>query len=316
MLDWRAAVCAAAMLLFTTAIHATPPPPRVVASLPPLHGLVAGVTEGIAEPDLLLTAGSSPHAHHMRPSQARQIAAADLIVWIGPGMESFLTAAVDARGADAVVIEAAALPGMYLRGTRDGSQWETHSHDHGHGTVHDHHAHEVDYHLWLDIDNARRIVEATADALAALDPDRSEAYRANAERMEARLTALDAALRERLAPVRDIPYVVFHDAYHYFEARYGLSPAGSVTIHPEQAPGARHLRDLRRRIQNLEAVCVFSEPQFEPAIVASLIRGTEVRRGELDPLGFGIEPGPDAYFEWMERLAENFRACLYTAARR
>ena len=301
----RGAVILAVAALLVTAVAQADPPPRVVVSILPLHGLVSGVTEGVTEPALLLTSGHSPHSYTMRPSEARHVANADLIVWTGPGLERFLAAAIEARSDETRIIEAIALPDIHRRGSRDGEHWD-HGQAHGHG----HGEHEIDYHLWLDTGNARRIVEAVARALAELDPGRAEMYLANARAVKGRLDTLDQDLAALLAPVRDVPYVVFHDAYQYFEARYGLSPAGAVTVHPGQPPGARRLRELRRLIRDLEAVCVFSEPQFEPAIVATLIRGTEARRGELDPLGIGIEPGPEAYFELMERLAESFLECL------
>ncbi|ABM62494.1 zinc ABC transporter substrate-binding protein [Halorhodospira halophila] len=280
-------------------------PPQVVASIKPLHSLVAGVTEGVSEPDLLLSAGDSPHTYAMRPSEARAVRNADLVVHISPHMEAFLERALDARGDPDTVLAAADIEGIELLGGRDGDTWGEDGHRHG-----DDDAHRRDYHLWLDPQNAQIITAAVAERLAALDPRHADTYRENAEAQKQRLAALEADLDERLEPVRGLPYVVFHDAYQYFEQRFGLKAVGAVTVNPEQPPGARHLNELRGQIRELDTVCVFSEPQFEPAIARALVRGLDARAGELDPLGAGLEPGPDAYFQLLERLADGFVDCL------
>ncbi|MBK5944046.1 zinc ABC transporter substrate-binding protein ZnuA [Halorhodospira halophila] len=281
--------------------------PQVVVSIKPLHSLVAGVTEGVSEPELLLSAGDSPHTYAMRPSEARAVRNADLIVHISPHMEAFLERALDARGDPESVLVAADIDGIRLLGGRDGEAWDKHGHGHDHGAEE---AHRTDYHIWLDPQNAQQITAAVAERLAELDPEHADTYRDNAEAQKQRLSALEAELSERLEPVRGRPYVVFHDAYQYFERRFGLQAVGAVTIHPEQPPGARHLNELRAQIRELDAVCVFSEPQFQPAIVRSLVRGLDARAGELDPLGAGLEPGPEAYFQLLEQLAEGFLDCL------
>ncbi len=295
-------------LLTTLALLACGPAaaaPQVVVSIKPLHSLVAGVTDGVSEPELLLAAGDSPHTYSMRPSEARAVRSADLVVHVSPHMEAFLERALDARGDRQSVLAAADLDGIELLGGRDGEAWGEHGHDHGNDD-----AHRRDYHIWLDPRNAQTITAAVAERLAELDPEHADTYRDNAEAQKQRLSELEADLNQRLEPVRGRPYVVFHDAYQYFEQRFGLEAVGAVTIHPEQPPGARHLNELRGQIRELGAVCVFSEPQFEPAIVRSLVRGLDARPGELDPLGAGLEPGPKAYFQLLERLADGFLDCL------
>ncbi|MBK1727264.1 zinc ABC transporter substrate-binding protein [Halorhodospira neutriphila] len=303
----RYATLAALLALALAAAAPAQAAPRVVASILPLHALAAGVTAGVSEPRLLLDPEDSPHTYTMRPSEARAVRSADLLLYISPHLESFLQPAVEALGDDAAVLAAAELDGVQLLPARRGEAGHGHrAPAHGEERA----PHQQDYHLWLNPANARAIVAALAEALAELDPAHAAAYRANAEALRERLAELDARLRERLAPVRETPYVVFHDAYQHFERRYGLNAVGAVTLHPEQPPGARHLAELRRRIRELGAVCVFSEPQFQPAIVRSLVRGLDVRAGELDPIGSRLEPGPDAYFRLLEGLAEGFRDCL------
>jgi zinc transport system substrate-binding protein len=197
---------------------------------------------------------------------------------------------------------------MKLLPAREGGVWGEHDHDahdthqHGHGTV--------DNHLWLAPHNARRTVAAVADELARLDPDNAGRYRANAERLTDRIDSQEQRLSEQLAPYREQPYIVFHDAYHYFEAAFGLHPAGAITVSPEKRPGARRLIEIRRSIRDSGARCVFSEPQFRPDIVEVVLEDTAARHGVLDPLGGELEPGEALWFELMQGLADNLQACL------
>ena len=144
----------------------------------------------------------------------------------------------------------------------------------------------------------------------AADPDNAARYGANLVRLVARLADLDRELADRLDPVKDRPYVVFHDAYQYFERRYDLNAVGAISLGPQRRPGARRLSEVRRQIQATGALCVFAEPQFEPALVATVIEGTAARAAVLDPLGADLMPGPDAYFELMQNLAGNLVECL------
>ncbi len=146
--------------------------------------------------------------------------------------------------------------------------------------------------------------------LSEVDPANAERYRANADSQVERLQALDEELDGKLDMARDKPYLVFHDAYQYFERRYGLAAAGSVTVEPDRAPGARRINELGNRIDEDGIVCIFAEPQFEPKVINVIREGTDVRTGELDPLGARIDPGRDAYFELLRNLAADLESCL------
>ena len=159
-----------------------------------------------------------------------------------------------------------------------------------------------------------RIVAAAAAALSEKLPAKASVFAANAEKMKTRLAALDRELADLLVPSKGKPYVVFHDAYQHLEARYGLTPVGSITVNPEVQPSGRRLSALRKKIQDLQAVCIMSEPQFEPKIVTSIARGTAARVGQLDPLGATVEPGPELYFTVMRDLAKSLNACLAPTA--
>ena len=321
--------------------------PKVVTSIKPLHALVAGVMKGAGDPTLLIDGAGSPHTYSMRPSEARALGGADLVVWIGPDLETFLVRPIDNLAEGAKVLEVGALKSVTLLDTREGGTWEGHD-DHaeeGHGdhAGHDDHGHEdhaeekhghdehghddhagrddhaghdenahggPDMHVWLDPENGVAIVEAIVAALSEIDPGQAALYGGNGTALIAEIRASDAALRSQLAAVKDRPYVVFHDAYQYFEAHYGLNAVGSITVSPERAPGARRLREIRAKIADLGATCVFTEPQFEPALVETVAEGTEARTGTLDPLGAAVQAGPGAYRAILRDLASGLTACL------
>ena len=281
--------------------------PRVAASIPPVHSLVAGVMEGVAVPSLLVPPTASAHSFSLRPSEARNLAQADLVFWIGPAYETFLEKPLAALAQPAKLVRLEDAPGLTLLRARGGGAWDAH-HDHDHSAKPD--DQDVDGHLFLDIDNAKAMVAAIAAALTAADAGNAQRYRANAEARVAKLDALDAELRTTLAPVQAKPFVVFHDAYQYFDERYGLNAVGSITVSPERQPGARRLQTLRRKIGTLQAVCVFAEPQFEPTLLQTVVEGTKAKTGVLDYLGAGVPPGPDAYFTTMRALARALTDCL------
>lgn len=291
-------------------------PPRVVVSILPLHGLVASVMEGVGEPHLLVPPGASPHSFQLKPSEARQLQDADLVVWVGEVLETFLEKPLRTLPKRAEVVEVAGLPGVETLPARSGGVWAEHDHDHGRGhggktDARGGHGDEIDGHLWLDPMNGKAIVLALAERLAARDPERARVYRANAAREAARIEELHAALEARLSPVAARPFVVFHDAYQYLERRYGLAAAGSVTVSPDRQPSAKRLAALRRTIRERGAVCVFAEPQFRSPIVASVVEGTGARTATLDPVGAApIEPGPGAYRVLLDRLGRDLAACL------
>ncbi len=294
--------------------------PRVVVTLKPLHSLVAGVMAGVGEPELILRGAGSPHTHHLKPSEARLLERAQVIFWVGASLETFMEKPLAALGARAHIVTVQQSPGIAILPARRGGAWDNHEgHD---GSEHARAGRQAparhgiegqtlpDGHLWLDPANARVIAREAAAVLGQLDPENRARYAANADALVARIDALDADLRTTLAPVREIPFVVFHDAYQYFEARYALRAAGSITVSAERAPGARRVREIRERIGRLGARCVFSEPQFPSAILGTLLEGTDTRRGTLDPLGAGLPVGPEAYFTLMRALGSSLAECL------
>jgi zinc transport system substrate-binding protein len=282
--------------------------PVVVATILPLQSIAAAVMEGVGEPSLLLPPGASPHAYGLRPSEAAMLERADLVLWVGEGLETFLTRMVDTLAGDARVLALADAPGMELLATRRAGAGEHGSDHHDQADAHGHGP--TDMHIWLSPGNGVAIARAVAGELAEIDPANADRYVANAATFAARTGELERELASMLGPVEGAPYIVFHDAYRYFEEAFGLQPLGSVTLSPELAPGARQVAEIRQWIEDLGAVCVFAEPQFEPRLLTSLVDGTDARTGVLDPIGASLAPGADAYPRLLRDLATSLRACL------
>ncbi len=289
-------------------------PLNVVASIQPVHSLVAGVMQGVGEPRLLVTGGASPHHYSLRPSDAQAIAEADVLFWIGPDLESFLVKPLANAKAKVQAIALLNAPGVTMLRLRTGGAWDAHGHVEPAGKPeHDHdHDHQAsrDAHLWLDPVNAIAMTRQIMATLGELAPDRKADYERNGAALIERLNGLNQQLTLKLAPVKDQPYVVFHDAYQYFERRYGLKAVGSVVLDPEQRPGAKRVAEIQKRIRDLGVRCVFSEPQFQPALVNTVMAGSPARSGILDPLGAEIPPGSDAYFQLLDGLAKALEGCL------
>lgn len=304
-----ALIAVAACLPARTAVAEAP---AVVVTILPIHSLVAGVMDGVGRPHLLLDGGASPHAYALKPSDARRLTEARAVFWVGEALEAFLERPLGALAGQARKVEILEMAGLRRLPLREGGIWGTHEEETS-GPAAAPHGHKgIDSHLWLDPDNARAIVRGAATVLGGIDPANAGRYADNATALEHRLDDLDSRLRARLAPLAGRPYVVFHDAYQYFERRYGLSPAGAVTVSPGRAPGAKRLIELRQRIRAAKAACVFMEPQFEPRLAHIVIEGTPARLGTLDPLGANLVPGKDAYFALMDGLAESITGCLLT----
>lgn len=284
--------------------------PRVVVTIKPVHALVAGVMAGVAEPELLLKGAGSPHDYSLRPSDAKLLARAEVVVRVGADFETFLNKPLAGLAGKARVVSLDGLPGITLLPAREGGVWEGHGEHAGHAEPGQA---ESNLHLWLDPLNGRAIVAGLVKILAELDPANQARYRQNGAGLDRRLAELDARLARQLQPLAGRPFVVFHDAYPYLEKRYNLRAVGSITVSPGRAVGARRLSEIRAKIKATGAGCVFSEPQFEPKLVQTLLEGTGAATGVLDPEGSGLPPGPEAYFQLLEGLGHALATCLQRA---
>ncbi|MEW8156910.1 MAG: zinc ABC transporter substrate-binding protein [Candidatus Thiodiazotropha endolucinida] len=286
---------------------------NVVVSLKPVHSLLASLMQDVAEPRLLLDDNQSPHGMSLKPSQIRMLNEADLIVWVGASLESALSHLLQRQSFEATIFSLLETPDLRLLPIRNRREWHSHGHPDDHKESHPDQAMNptmLDNHIWLSPDNAAAMVRHLTQKLIELDNDHSAVYRKNSRDLLNRLNTFDNVIRTKLKPVANTPYIVFHDAYQYFETHYGMHTVGTVNITPDQLSGARHIHRLRQTIEQRGARCLFTEPQFEPRLAHTLVEGLGVKIGELDPLGEQLPPGPDCYFLLMRGLTDNLLNCL------
>jgi zinc transport system substrate-binding protein len=321
--DVFSAILAGALLIGNAVGALGAEPLRVVVTIPPIHSLVSAVMAGKGEPRLLVKGASSEHTFAMRPSDARALSEAEIIIRVSDALESFLNKPIVSLAGKSQVVTLAEVPGIALLPPRESGAFEAHQHEgpaahdgkeHDHGKQaggrDEHEEGEYDPHLWLDTGNAALIADHVAGVLGKARPEDAAAFQANVAKLKEQLAALDAELKAQLGGMGAARFVVFHDAYQYFEKRYGLVASGSITLSPERQPGAARLNAIRAKIAGAKSACVFSEPQFEPKLVARLVEGTKARTGTLDGLGAGLPEGPELYFAMMRGLASSLKACL------
>ena len=281
--------------------------PEVVTDIAPIHGLVARVMGELGAPELLVEPGASPHGYALRPSQAAGLQRADLVVMMGHELTPWLEGPVAQLAAGAVVMELLDTQGTTVLSAREEAAFEPddhHEHDHDH-------AHEgADPHAWLDPQNAAAWLDSISDALADLDPANAETYRANAAEGRAEIAAAQAAAADRLAPLAERPYVVFHDAFQYFEARFALAGVGAISLSDATPPSAARVAEIRALVEAEGVVCAFSEPQFNPAILDTVTQGTGARLGTVDPVGATLSTGPGFYPALIAAITSDVAACL------
>lgn len=279
---------------------------HVVTSIKPIQSLVAMVMESVSEPALIVKGAASPHAYSMKPSDAEALAQANVVFWGGHQLEHFLEKPLSTLGANARAIALLDEPTINKLKPRDGGTFEPDRDgdaDHAEGDA-------VDPHFWLDPENGRAALQIIASTLEQADPANAARYADNATKADASLRALETSIGKELEPVKGKPFIVFHDAYHYFEARFGVRAAGSITVSPDVQPGAARIAEMEDKIRSLGAVCIFSEPQFEPKLVDTVAAGSHALKGVLDPVGADLADGPSLYPTLLQNLAANLKDCL------
>ena len=309
--------------------------PRVAVDIAPLHSIVASVMGSLGTPDLVVPPGASPHGYSMRPSEARALDRADVIVWVGPTLTPWLEGPVETLGAGAASISVLNVQGTFLLDIREGENFAAHDHDHGHedehgdghddeheeghaddhgdghddehGDAHVDHGDEIDPHAWLDPQNAAVWAGEIATNLSELDPENASTYAQNAQMFQQQMTALETEINASLSQVRGRPFVVFHDAYHYFEHRFEIEAVGSVSDSDATAPSAARVSALQATITDLGAVCALAEPQYNPGLLTAIGAAT---LGVIDPLGAEQKPGPELYPNVLRAIAGSLVDCL------
>ncbi|HIF9444901.1 zinc ABC transporter substrate-binding protein ZnuA [Photobacterium damselae subsp. damselae] len=305
--------CGASAMLFSSL--ATAHELNVVTTVQPLNLIVSELTEGVAHSEAILPAGTSPHDYALRPSDVKKIKNADLVIWIGPQLESFLKKVLQGNSKNLALTEQAGIDFRHY-----GEEDEDHDHHHDDGmenAEHDHHDHDhdhhhegIDPHVWLGPKQAIEVAKVITQQLVKQDPLHKEQYEANLSRFTSEVNQTITQLTTELKPLTGHGYYVFHDGYGYFEEQFGLKNLGHFTVEPDRRPGAKTLISIRQALQDHQAYCVFSEPQFSPAVVDSVVNGTEVKVGTLDPMATGIVAGKGGYVRFLQQLGQSFTKCL------
>ena len=290
---------------------------NVVTTIKPLHSLISNVMKGVGEPSLIIEGTSNPHNFVLKPSHAKLLEDADIIFWIGEDLEAFMEKPLSSLAKDAEKISFIELGTIEKLKFREDNIFEHDDHedhdDHdGHKEDehddHDEHNHgEFDAHLWLDPVNAKKMVIEISHELSELDPANKSTYMANADKTIEDLDRLIKEVNRSLS--KDISYVVFHDAYQYFEKRFGVTSAGALTLNPDVLPGAKQIIDIQNLIKEKNIKCIFSEPQYNPKIIETLANDTNILTGTMDPLGANLDSGATMYIKLIMNIANSIKNC-------
>ena len=297
---------------------------HVTTDIPITHSLVTRVMAGVGMPDLIVDRGASPHEYSLRPSNAASLEASDLVFWISNTLTPWLDGPLDTLANDAKVIELMDAKGVTVLAFREGATFETHSHEHGHDEderdehKHDEDGHDedehatvnVDPHGWLDPYNGKIWLDVIATALSKIDPTNSDIYFANATQGKADIDAAISEIDTTLAEFRGTDFIVYHDAYQYFEKRFDVLAAGSISLGDVSDPSPARIVEIREKVEKLGITCVFSEPQFNPELVRTVADGTSVTTREIDPLGTTFTLGPDFYLDVLRSIAQTMASCM------
>ncbi|MFC3395781.1 zinc ABC transporter substrate-binding protein ZnuA [Brenneria rubrifaciens] len=289
----------------------------IVTSIRPLGFIASAIAEGVTPTEVLLPDGASPHDYALRPSDVQRLQSADLVIWVGPELEAFLGKRLS-QVSSAKQIALANLPAIKAELIKEAAHQHGHDADrdhaaseNGHEEADDgHHQGEYNMHIWLSPEMSKQAAIAIHKKLLELMPQNKDKLDANLLYFTDKIAQIDEKVAKMLAPVQGKGYFVFHDAYGYYEKHYGLSPLGHFTINPAIQPGAQRLHQIRTQLVEHKAVCVFAEPQFRPAVINAVAKGTDVRSGVLDPLGSNIKLGRDSYTDFLLQLSNQYRSCL------
>ena len=282
---------------------------QVVTSIKPIHSLASLLMDGIGTPKLIVDGSNSPHNFTLKPSHAKMLQNADLVFWVGEDIETFLEKPLGTVAKKAKKIELMEISQIKKLKFREKNIFEGHHDDHGHKKHDDHgHAHgEHDPHIWLDPLNAKVILTVMAKNMKMMDKKNSAKYDANLKKVNAKIDGLVSEINKDIN--KNAKYVVFHDAYQYFEKRFGLKTLGALTVNTDVLPGAEQLKDIRKVIKKENAKCIFSEPQFNPKIIKAIAKDTNIKTGVLDTLGADLKNNKDLYFKLLNNLSNSLRKC-------
>jgi len=289
--------------------------PQVAVDIAPVHSLVARVMDGVGMPDLIIQPGASPHEYSLRPSEAAALQNSDLVFWIGPDLIPWLTDTIETLAKDASVTSLLDLDGTVQLDFRESALFEVHDHDdhddHDGTAAHDKHDHgDHDPHAWLSPKNAMTWLNVIAGQLSSADPDNAGTYFANAAAGRTEIELLIGEVTATLDRVRGTRFIVFHDAYQYFEMDFNFQASGAISLSDASDPSPARITEIRDRVMRQGIDCVLAEPQFNPKLIATVLDGTDAKTGIVDPLGSDLEPGSSLYPELIRNLSTALASCM------
>ena len=299
-----------ALLLTVSAAQAEVP--KVLTDITPVHSLTAQVMGDLGTPDLLVSPRSDPHHFQMRPSQARLVDGADLIIWMGDSMTPWFIQVIETLGTDATSLELLDIPNLPLVVANEPEDHDAEDADHDKAKDHAeaHHDHgDTDPHAWLDPENAKTFLTEIANALASIDPDNAATYHDNAAAARARITAMQAEITTQLASAQDITLVPYHNAYRYFLTRFGLDLSGALANSEATPPSAAHLAEMRDLLAQRQRTCLFAEPGANLDLIRAAAPHPDQTVPALDPLGATLTQGPDLYDALIRKMADTIATC-------
>ena len=282
---------------------------NIISSVKPIAFIIQAISDGVTNTDILLPDGTSPHTYSLKPSDLAKIKTAELIIWVGEDLETFMPTVLKNidKNKQIELMDIPTIKSLLRTSTNNHDQQKTHTHNND--SDHDHHG-EYDEHIWLSPKIANEIAQAVHDKLISIYPDKKDIFDENLNEFTVKLAETEQNIAKKLINVQNSGYFVFHDAYGYFESQFGLKNLGSFTINPAVQPGVQTVYAIKRELKEHQAVCVFREPQFSPAVIEKIVNGTDVRIGELNPLGTDITLSKNAYSQFLLRLTQQLLDCL------
>ena len=282
------------------------PTPKVVTSIAPVYQLTADIMAGVGQPTLLVDGFNSPHDYSIRPSDARALAAADLILWIGKDMEQFLQRQLKNYRDTTNIITLINSQGLTLLPVVHDALAITPNHHHGHQHINS----AKDTHIWLDPNNAIIMSKRISKALSEIDPEHAVRYQENTEQLISAIKQFVENAQKRLGSVTKQPFLVYHDAYQYLTHYFVLNNVGYVALNSGRQPSAKQIRQIRELIEKQQVHCIFTEPQFRAPVIRTLTENFQMRIHTLDPLGVQHTQEPYGYIKTMETNVNEILACL------
>lgn len=277
---------------------------KIITSIKPIHSLVSRVMGDLGEPDLLLTGGLTPHIFRMKPSDIKKVMEADVLFYISPKFENFLSSLSLSKRTNLNTIAFAEKEGIKLYPYRTSKIWFTE------GEENEEHAlSEMDMHIWLDPSNTRRIVSIIEETLSELDPDNMITYVKNSKLLIRELYEQEELIRELLRPLRTSAMIVYHDAFQYYEKAFSLKSFGAIQLKSDATPSVKHLTALKKIAAERNVTCVLAIPGTHPRIAMAVMGDTQAGYGIVDHLGQYLEPGPDSYFQLMFEITQSIVDC-------